>query len=127
MNSDILQAFFTELSDAALGYPIAWPNVPFERPNTGQWLEVTHFPNKGLDVTLAGQSVIRQGLFQVAVVNTQNGGIFDLEVAAAEVAAVFPKLTPLANVRVSAVPYSSSAISVDDGRVALPVTIAYSG
>jgi hypothetical protein len=67
MNSDIIQAFFTQLNDAALGYDIAWPNVDFTPPATGIWLEVSHFPNRGIDTTLSSQSVIRQGLFQVSM------------------------------------------------------------
>lgn len=127
MNQDIMQAFFSTLSSANLGYPIAWPNVPFTPPNSGTWLEVSHFPNRGIDNSIAGQQVIRQGIFQVSVLARQNIGVFDLEQVAAQVAAVFPKLTPLANVKVSRVPYTTAALSISDGRVELPLTIEYTG
>lgn len=127
MNADIMQAFFTALDDAAFGYPIAWPNVSFDPPNSGIWLEVTHFPNRGIDDSLSSKNIIRQGILQVTVMGRQNTGVFDLEQAAAEVAAVFPKLTALSDVKVSRVPYTTTAIAVSDGRVELPLTIEYSG
>lgn len=127
MNSDILQAFFTALDDAALGYPIAWPNVNFDPPASGVWLVVSHFPNRGIDDSLSSQNIIRQGIFQVSIMGRQNDGIFNLEQAAAEVAAVFPKLTALSDVKVSQVPYTTTAIAISDGRVELPLTIEYSG
>lgn len=127
MNSDILQAFFSTLSGASLGYSIAWPNLDFTPPDSGIWLEVSHFPNRGIDFSLAGTEVIRQGLFQVSVMSRQNDGVFDLEQTASEVAAIFPKLTPLSTVRVSRMPYTSAAISLDGGKVELPLTVEYSG
>lgn len=127
MNADLLQSFFSTLDGAALGYEIAWPNVPFDPPNTGVWLEVSHFPNRGLDESLSDTDVIRQGIFQVSAMGYQNTGLFDVENAAAQVAAVFPKLTPIGNTKVSRQPYTVSAIAVSNGRIELPLTIEYSG
>lgn len=127
MNSDIMQAFFSRLDSAALGYPIAWPNVDFTPPGSGNWLQVAYFPNRGIDNSLSGQSVIRQGLFQVSVMGRQNTGGFTLESIAQEVADLFPKLTDLADVKVSRQPYLTSQLSVSSGVVELPLTIEYSG
>lgn len=127
MNNDIIEAFNTILAGAALGYPIAWPNVKFTPPNSGVYLRVTHAANRGIDDTLAGQNVIRQGLFQVTIVDHQNEGIIELNTVAGEVAALFPKLTPLADVRVSRVPYVNSVADVGGGYVQLALTIEYSG
>ena len=126
MNSDILDAFFTILSDANLGYPISWPNVDFTPPDSGNWLVVTHFPNKGLDFTLSSQSIIRQGILQVLICGRPGEGLIKLDGIAAEVAALFPKLTELSDVMVSRVPYVASAITADGARTELPLTIEYS-
>ena len=127
MHNDILQAFNTALNDAALGYEISWPNIDFTPPTSGVWLEVSHFPNRGIDRTLSGQNVIRQGMFQVVIGFRHGDGIFAANTAAQAVADVFPKLTALSNVKVSKVPYISATIDIEDGRVEMPLTIEYSG
>ena len=126
MNSDIYAAFCTLLNDAALGYPIAWPNVKFTDTDD-IYLQVEHFPNRGIDETLSGQQVISQGLFQVSVIGKQGDGVQKSVEIAEEVAAVFPKLTQIDVVRVSRVPYLLSQLTIDKGRTELPLTIEYSG
>ena len=126
MNKDIIQAFFSTLSSANLGYPIAWPNVDFTPPPIGYWLEVSHFPNSGIDVSLSAQQVIRQGIFQVSVMGRQNTGVLGMADVCDEVAAVFPKLTTLSTARVSKMPYAISAVAIDNGKIELPLTIEYS-
>lgn len=126
MHTDIMQAFFQQLSSANLGYPIAWPNTPFTPPNSGNWLEVLHQPNQGIDQSIAGQSVIRQGLFTVIIKGRKDTGLFTLNTIASQITAVFPKVTPLGNARVVRVPYVSGSYELNGGIIELPLTVAYS-
>ena len=126
MQSAIIEDFMTQLEAANLGYPISYPNVKFKDVDD-IYLEVTHAPNSPIDDTLSSQSVVQRGLFQVSVIGRQNTGIIELNEIAQEVANVFPKLTPIADVKVSRVPYTISAVDISGGRVELPVTIEYIG
>ena len=126
MHSAIINDFLNQLEAANLGYPIANPNVRFDDVE-GIYLQVTHAPNSPIDDTLSSQSVVQRGLFQVSVIGRQNTGIIKLNDIAQEVANVFPKLKPIADVKVSRVPYTISAVEISGGRVELPVTIEYIG
>ena len=126
MHSAIIEDFLTQLEAANLGYPIAYPNVKFDDVE-GVYLEVTHAPNSPIDDTLSSQSVVQRGLFQVSVIGRQHSGIIRLNDIAQEVANVFPKLTPIASVKVSRVPYTIAQVAIEGGRVELPVTIEYVG
>ena len=127
MNGNILNDFFNILAGGGLSYPISYPNVKFTPPNDGIWLEVRHFPNENIDDSLSSQQVIKQGLFQVSIMGRQNTGLIAIDTAAQEVAALFPKLTELGESRVSKVPYTSSVLDWDNGKVEQPLTIPYSG
>jgi hypothetical protein len=121
----IMQAFFNRLNTANLGYPIAWPNTPFTN-KSGNWLEVIHQPNEGIDQALAIGTVIKQGIFTVIVHCPKNGGAFKNNEIAAEVAAVFPKLTALDDVRVNRAPFAGS-LQITDVDAELALTVSYSG
>lgn len=125
MHNDIVQAFSERLRDANLGYPIAWPNAPFDSPNTGEWLEVIHQPNSNIDVSLASQSVIRRGLFTVIISDRKGTGTFRVNNIASQIAALFPKVTPLSSARVTRVPEAGEP-KVNGGIIELPLTVAYS-
>lgn len=126
MNSDITQAFFEAINNAGLGLSISFEGVKFTPPDKGQWLELTTFPNNGLDPSLSSNSVIAQGVLQVNVCDRPNTGLIPLQQTAEAVAALFSKGTIISGlVRASRAPYTSSALSLDD-RVALPLSIMYS-
>lgn len=125
-NAQIAGAFFTVVNDAALGYPISYPSITFDTPDSGNWLELSFMPNTGIDQGIESPTVIKQGLLQVNVGGQPNGGLIPLQNIADTVAALFPKNSVLSGiVRISRTPYTTDIISLDD-RQLLPITIMYS-
>jgi len=125
-NSTIQTALNDILVAADLGYDISWPGLPFTPPDSGEWLEVTFLPNRGVDDRLANDGhVSPQGIYQIAVVSRPQPEI-PLRQAVESVAAAFPKGTPVAgNVRVAYPPYSGS-VRVEGDRMRVVLTIEYS-
>ena len=127
-NNEIKSALFTLLSDADLGYPIAWPGVDFTPPASGYWLEVSFFPNRGYDDGISASSTVTpEGIFQVNAVTRPGGGVMGVGLVAAQVQAAFAKGTQVKDrVHVSRHPYQTEADKMDD-RMMIAVTIEYSG
>lgn len=127
-NNDIKNALYTILSDAALGYPIAWQGVNFTPPDRGLWLETAFAPNSGLDNSLAYDSgVIPRGIFQVACYDRGGKGTFAVDKLAQDVSDVFAKGTTLAgSVRVVSCPFIMP-IDIDDDSISVIVSVEYSG
>ena len=129
MNLDqIMSSFFAQLDAAALGYPIAWPGVPFTPPASGIWLEPAVLPNNGLDNGLAAtDEVVEQGLCQVIVWTRPALGMVGVSAAARQVAEVFPKNSSILGlIRVQRSPYMT-VIDSESDKVGVLVTVPYSG
>ncbi len=126
-NNQIQQAFFTALSAAALGYPIAYPGRNFTPPDDGYWLVADIFPGNGIQNGISNSAqVVQGGLIQVSVYCRPNIGIIGLTTVADSVVDAFPKGTVLVDpVRVSRTPYHAARLDLDD-RIQIPVTIPYS-
>lgn len=126
-NNEIYTALITILNGAALGYPVAYPGFNFTPPSTGVWLEVSFFPNQGISNGIANSdSVVPQGIFQVACVARPGAGISDIHAAAESVGALYGKGIALASkVRVSRNPYSMEITSESD-RLMTVVSVEYS-
>lgn len=126
-NKQIQTAFNDALIAASLGYPIAFPGVDFTPPQTGVWLEVSYLPNQGIDDGVnANSSRVPRGIYQVMVFDRPGSGVYDALDAAAQVQAVFPKLSAVGGVYVQKEPYQGSVETQSD-RLAIPVTIPYTG
>ena len=127
-NAQIQKALFDLLIAANLGYPTSWPGLDFTAPASGVWLEVSFFPNEGIDDGLGYDSTtIPQGIFQVTAATRPGDGVFPVTNAAQEVQAVFSKGTTISTpVRVQRSPYQMDPIFEGD-RMMIPVTITYSG
>jgi hypothetical protein len=127
-NTTIATALFSQLTAAALGYPIAWPGTDFTPPATGVWLEPMVMPNTGIDNGLAPtDGTVPQGLFQVAVYDRPGRGILAVNRAADDVKAAFLKNATITGlVRVQRNPWSFE-IQPDDDRLSVIVTIPYTG
>jgi hypothetical protein len=127
-NETIYNAFITLLNGAALGYPVSYPGFNFTPPAEGAWLEVSFFPNRGIDYDLGNsEDVTPQGNFQVVVSERPGSGVTTLNLAADEVMAVYPKGTRIAeNVRVNRPAYVSSLDAMDAVMMKI-VTVPYSG
>ena len=124
-NSTIQTALNDILIAASLGYPIAWPGIDFTRPDSGEWLEVTFLPNRGVDDRLANDSEVSpQGIYQVVVASRPQSEI-RLRVVAQTVQAVFTKGTRIAdNVRVTRHPYTGT-LQAESSRMSIAVTVEY--
>jgi len=127
-NTDIAMAFYDKVRDSGIVSTdsIGYDGKVFTTPDSGNWLELSFMPNSGIDQSMSSNNVLKQGLLQVNVGGKPNLGIIELQAIAEQVMALFPKGTVLHELaRVSAVPYMSDDISLDD-RTLIPVTIAYS-
>lgn len=127
-NNQIKQALFSLLQSANLGHPIAWPGCNFEPPGSGEWLEVSFFPNEGIDNGLSySDGVTPQGIFQVECVTRPGRGTVKLGAVADQVRGAFLKgQTITGMVRVIRTPYDMELDPRDD-RMSIVVTIEYSG
>jgi len=127
-NTTIATALFSQLTDAALGYPIAWPGTDFTPPASGIWIEPMVMPNTGIDNGLAAtDETTPQGLFQVSVFDRPGRGILAVNRAADDVKAAFLKNATITGlVRVQRNPWSFE-IQPDADRLSVIVTIPYSG
>lgn len=127
-NNQIYMAAITLLNNAALGYPISWPGFNFTPPSSGVWLEVSFFPNEGIDNGLAyTDGVVPRGIFQVACVNRPGAGLDAIHAAADEIRALYAKGAALVDrVRVVREPYDME-LETEDDRLMVVVSIEYSG
>ena len=127
-NTAIATALFSQLTAAALGYPIAWPGTDFMPPATGVWLEPMVMPNAGIDNGMAAtDTTIPQGIFQVGVFDRPGRGVLAVNRAADDVKAAFLKNATITGlVRVQRHPWSFE-IQPDADRLSVIVTIPYTG
>jgi len=105
--------------------PVAFPNVQFEPPDSGPWLEVSWFPNETQNYGIgnAGPS-IHLGFGQIAVVARKGAGLaVPMDIAGAALAA-FTKGTLLGPARIYRKGWISSVVQEPD-RVMIPVTLPY--
>lgn len=125
-NSTIQTALNDILIAAALPYPRSYPGLSFTPPDTGEWLEVTFLPNRGVDDRLANDGhVSPQGIYQIVCVSRPQSEL-QLRTVAEQVMAAFPKGAPISgNVRVGSHPYTGT-LRVEGDRMSIAVTIEYS-
>lgn len=126
-NRDIQIALFDILANSALGIPIAWPGTNFTPPSSGQWLEVSFFPNEPTENGIPdSSSVMPRGNFQVAVVDRPGAGVVAMTKTANDIQALYARGTVLVDpVRIQRTPYQMQLIKEDD-RMMIPVTVPYS-
>jgi hypothetical protein len=127
-NNQIYMAAITLLNNAALGYPISWPGFNFTPPSSGVWLEVSFFPNEGIDNGLAySDTVVPRGIFQVACVDRPGRGTASIHAAADQIRALYAKGTGLiGSVRVIREPYDME-LETEGDRLMVVVSVEYSG
>ncbi len=128
-NNDIKNALYTILSNAALGYPIAWQGTKFTPPATGLWLETAYAPNQPLDNSLEYTSgSLPRGIWQVAVCGRPTpNGTFPLDAVADQIAAKFKKGTTVyQTVRITKVP-RTIPVDTQDSHMMMLVSCEFSG
>ena len=126
-NNQIQTALFDILASSALGLPIAWPGMNFTPPSSGQWLEVSLFPNEPTENGISDiSSVMPRGNFQVAVADRPGAGVVTMTKTANDVQALYARGTVLVDpVRIQRMPYQMQMVKMDD-RMMIPVTMPYS-
>jgi len=79
--TEVIESLFGEVSSFASsngGLPIAWPEVDFDPPNEGQWLEVSLLIDDSEDYGLAkGEGAIMRGTLRIGVCDKPGGGSLD--------------------------------------------------
>lgn len=121
-------AAITILENGSLGVPIIYPGYTATPPATGQWVEVSFFPNEGVDNGLAYDStVIPQGIFQVECFDRPGKGLAAVHALADQVKALYAKGTTLTGrVRVIRSPYEMD-LDTEPDRLSVIVSVEYSG
>ncbi|WP_140920999.1 phage tail terminator-like protein [Limnobaculum xujianqingii] len=71
--------------------PVAWPNVSFDPPNSGEYLKVHDMPATPYSIDLAGKSKVYPGVFQVTAIFPVNIGSAKPRARARSIAALFPE------------------------------------
>lgn len=122
---DIYTALSQRVATIPGGLPIAWPNVKFTRPGSGEYLEVAFIPNTALRLGVNTLTPHRHlGLLQVSAWAPRNSGA--PIASAGRIVDHFPADLVLtagsAEVRVTKTPDMAGMI-VDDNLVQIPVTI----
>lgn len=127
-NNAIYMAAITILQNGLPVAPIIYPGFPADPPSTGQWVEVSFFPNEGIDNGLSYDStVIPQGIFQVECFDRPGKGLAAVHALADQVKALYPKGTLLTgSVRVIRSPYEMD-LDTEPDRLSMVVSVEYSG
>lgn len=123
-NTDLLTAFFAQVKAWAT-VPVAYPGITFTPPATGLWLEIYHAPND-LDPDVAGDYIVRRGLFTINVCGRPNSGTVPLYTLAEQVAAQWPKETTITTGIISTRRPLQLSLVAEGDRLQVPVSIAYS-
>ena len=126
----------TALFDAVLafqsdvyGNAISFPNVSFDQPEDGNFIEVIHAPNTTTNqVWDDGEAGFNQGFLRLLVHYPRNIGTVVPQQTVDQILNYFPKGTKLPNggitVKVYRPPWSNGAVVMDDERF-IPVIIPY--
>jgi hypothetical protein len=104
---------------------VAYPNISFTPPDSGQWLELQFFPNETRNAVMGDDGPSDHvGFFQLGCCERPGIGLSSVATLAGLVIAAFPKGTEFSVGRLDRKPWISSVLE-DDARVMLPVTIPY--
>lgn len=106
-------------------FQVAYPDVHFDPPDDGMWLEVRYFPNESDNYGIADDGgTVHKGFFQVGVCYRSGSGLVAPLTLVGSVIAEFSKGTILGPCRVDREPWASAVLSMDD-KLIVPVTIPY--
>ena len=124
---DALLAKVASLVTGSPTLPIAWPNVAFNPPADGKYLEVAYFSNRPAWEGV-GAGVLDQGLLQITVHWPRGSGIIAPSQVVETIKAHFAKGTLLTSgstvVRLNRAPWAAAPL-VSDQDLAIPVTIPW--
>lgn len=91
-NSVIMAALFERIEAARLPWPILWPGVGGQPPDSGGWVEIHYHPLESLDNGLGdGDGVIERGIMNISIMSRPGYGLAPLQRAAEELVRFFPK------------------------------------
>lgn len=125
MTTAILQGGIDHLKLLNLQQPIAWPDVNFNPPDSGMWVELNLFPNEPLDPVWDNDGcVVTRGFLQILVGYRPGMGRIQASNLADSIIAHFSKGTHLGPVRVLKKPWQSTPV-IDSDKIFIPITISY--
>lgn len=124
---DILTAALDRVDTYATALPIAWPNVNFEPPASGLWIEAAVLPNETGEIGW-GADARREylGLIQIAIYFRPGTGIVTATEEAEAIADHFPKGLVIGPVEIAGRGSLAPAI-YEEGKGHIRVTIPYRG
>lgn len=106
--------------------PVAWENVALDAQ--GRHIRASLLPAQTLSFDLLGKHRRFQGIFQLTLVMPTNAGMRDTEALVAGIGALYPNAARFTSGGISvliAKPASAAPPLVDDGQLAVPVSIRY--
>lgn len=130
MEQEILDAFLARLAlfSTSPAVPVSWPDVSFEPPDEGFWLEAAFFPGAVINLAMDDYSLNDvRGFCQVKVCYTADAGQLAPYALVQEVINWFPKGTELGPVKVNSRPSPLPVVREDKARRFIAITIPYQG
>lgn len=129
VNTEILNAFFVAVNDMSLSasLPVAYPNVLFNPPDNGKYLECIFIPFEPVNQTFDGIAAYT-GIFRIGVYWPSGEGEVKPMAICDEIAALFPFNTKLTNgsttITLTKQP-SITTVSSDARRLLKSVNLTY--
>lgn len=127
--TDIFEAFLTRLAAFATtnSVAVAYPNVDFNPPGSGLWLEARYFPNEDETTTWGvGECHLSVGFFQVLIFCRTGTGQVNASELADALVDYFPKGQVIHNVTIRKRPSQAPLVTLDD-KSYIPLRIYYRG
>jgi len=127
VQTDILTSALDRAAALSSSPPIAWPNVQFQPPATGLWLEAKLFPNETGERFWQSEAPAEyMGFLQILVCFRPNTGIVAPTQQADAIADHFAKGVNLGPVHVRGRASVAPAV-IEEGFGYIPVTVQYRG
>ncbi len=110
---------------ASKGLPVAYEEVAFTKPATGNWLAINFLGEASRHRTLDASGHTDYGMFQVSVCGRTGLGMGAISTLAREVAALFPVIPKMPLTSIEAPASIGGKVDLGDGFVCVPVTLRY--
>lgn len=124
IRSEIESRLATWASAQTPKIPVAYENVSFVKPSTGQYLEVYMLQSTAVNNGVDAEGVRHTGMFQINCYSPLNGGMAAVEALAATVVALYPVVPKTGTVSIEA-PLNASQAMPLDGFMCIPVRGRY--
>jgi hypothetical protein len=118
----LLTTFGQQTSPAT---PVAYPGINFTPPSTGEWIELSWFPNETLNYGIPNDGPsIHRGFVQAMAYTRPGAGVVGVTQLASAIISTYAKGLEVGGATIERKPWMSSVIQEGD-KIMVPVTIPY--